>query len=174
MTRLCVVGIALLLAACPAAASNSTFFVDAVGDAGEGPDVERVRVANDDDGRISWTIELGNRTRLDGRDTYVLWLDTDLNVRNGSAGADYAIVVSGVARAAAVARWDGGRWHFGTSQRSLATRWRGKALVAAIGRTAIGSPAQLDFAIRTTAGRDADALPDAAPRPRFQLLVSPS
>jgi hypothetical protein len=161
----------VLVAASAARASNGELYRDPLGDTTAAPDLGEVRAENDDAGRLLFTVAVENRTRLELGDVYALWIDADLNERNGARGYEYAVVVDGGTRKVALARFDGGRWAF-TRPRSLTARWRG-GLVVGLGRGAIGSPVQLDFAITSASGGDSDWAPDARPDWRFQLIVSP-
>lgn len=172
MRRTVIVTAAVLLAAAPAGASSSERYADPLGDARLAPDVGAVVAANDDDGRLSWRVSVANRTLLRQGDVYVLWLDTDLNVGSGQGGADFAVIVDGGDRTAALARFDGGRWRFGT-QRSLSVRWR-RGLEIAFARELVASPEQLDFAVAASAGGETDWAPDERPHWRYQPIVSPS
>jgi hypothetical protein len=165
-----VLRVALALAVVALPASNTASYVDRGGDADPAPDVTAVRVANDDTGLLTWTIAVANRTRLELRDRYVLWLDVDVNAGSGSLGADYAIAVDGLTRSLALARWDG-RWTFGVRQTSLRGRWR-DGLVVSLDRGDIGRPAQLDFQVTAYAGGGVDRAPDRGAW-RYSLIVSP-
>jgi hypothetical protein len=165
-----VLKIALALAVAALPASNTASYVDRGGDADPAPDVTAVHVANDDTGLLTWAIAVANRTKLELRDRYVLWLDVDVNAGSGSLGADYAIVVDGLTRSLALARWDG-RWTFGVRQASLRGRWR-DGLVVSVGRDEIGRPAQLDFQVTAAAGGAVEKAPDRGAW-RYGLIVSP-
>lgn len=162
--------IALLLAlALPL--SNAARYLDTQGDTTVAPDVGVVSVRNDDDGVLTWTVGVPNRSRLERGDRYTLWLDTDLNVHTGAAGADWAIVVDGGTRTVALARWSSG-WRFGVPHATLRARWR-DGLVVAVGREEIGRPAQVDFSVGARGGGEVDHAPDRGDW-RFGLIVSPS
>lgn len=167
-----VVALLVLAALVPAGARPSSHdaYADRGGDADPAPDLTTVRVANDDAGTITWTLSVANRTRLELRDRYVLWLDVDLNARTGNLGADYALVVDGLTRSLALARWDG-RWTFGVRQATLRGRWR-DGLALSLDRDEIGRPAQLDFELTAAAGGATDRGPDRGAW-RYELIVSP-
>ena len=166
-----VVAFAFAIHAAAAGASSSASYRDGLGDVVAAPDISDVRVANDDAGRFVWSIRIANRKRLELADTYVLWLDVDLNAGSGARGFDYAVVVDGGTRGASLARYDGGRWRYGAPQATLSVRWRGGPVVG-IDRRELSSPEQLDFAIGAWAGGDVDWAPDRPPDWRFQPIVS--
>jgi hypothetical protein len=167
-----LVTVAVLLVAGAARASNSDVYRDPVGDTVAAPDIGEVRVTNDDAGRLVFTVGIDGRRGLEAADAYVLWIDADLNERNGASGYEYAVVVDGGSRKVVLARFDGGKWAAVPSA-TLSARWR-RGLVVTLDRTAIGSPAQLDFGLTSAAGGDVDSAPDRRPDWRYQPIVSPS
>lgn len=163
--------VVVLVAAGAARASNGEAYRDPLGDTVAAPDIGAVRVTNDDAGRLVFAVGVGDRRRLEPGDVYVLWLDVDLNERNGARGYEYAVIVDGSARRVALARFDGGRWR-PVAARELAARWR-DGLTVTLDRAAIGTPEQVDFGIASWAAGDTDWAPDGRPDWRFQLIVSP-
>lgn len=162
---------AVLLAAGAARASNAETYRDPLGDTVGAPDVGAVRVTNDDAGRLLFSVGVPGRRGLEAGDAYVLWLDVDLNERNGTGGYEYAVVVIGRSRKVVLAHFEGGRWVPKVSA-AVSARWRGGPVIG-LDRAAIGSPAQLDFAINSEGGGEIDWAPDVRPDWRFQLIVSP-
>ncbi len=151
--------------------SSGAGYADAQGDTVVAPDVARVRVANDDDGVVTWRIDVANRRSLERRDRYTLRLDVDLDARNGSLGAEYAIVVDGARRTVALARFSG-RWHAAFPQETVRARWR-DGLVLSVNRSEIGRPEQLDFSLVASSDGELDWAPDRGDW-RYGLIVSPS
>jgi hypothetical protein len=92
--------VALVAAVClavPAGAAiraNSQTFPDSTGEDANAPDITSVVASNDDNGQITFQVNISNRPALTPDMVILIFLDTDANPATGSAdfdGADYAL-----------------------------------------------------------------------------------
>lgn len=98
MFRIGVVAAIALALFVPASAlshgsANSASFVDLTGDSGAAGDISSVIVSNDDDGVVTFSIGLPNRTELLGPDFEQIFVNTDGSLTTGDHGFDVAIQV---------------------------------------------------------------------------------
>lgn len=79
-----IAALAVLGVAGSAAASNSAFWTDPVGDSANAPDLTRITLSNDDAGKITFTITYGNRPAgLNQQDQVQIWINADMNPSTG-------------------------------------------------------------------------------------------
>ena len=67
-----------------ALAANTGSFGDPTGDAGAGPDIASVSIANDDAGTVTIRVALGDRAALGANDELLVGIDADQNPDTGS------------------------------------------------------------------------------------------
>jgi hypothetical protein len=104
-----VAACAVALLAAPAA-SATTSYLDAVADSGSATDITRVRVSDDAQGRITFSVDVSDGGEQPRDGVVLLLVDADANRLTGDPrafGADYAFQLLGSERAAAFARWNG-------------------------------------------------------------------
>jgi len=129
---LVVVSLALLLAL-PAGARGLTVVLrDSVGDAvGAAADIDTITIWNEEDGTISFQLGFANRQELSDDDIVGLFIDTNRNLDDGGAGAEYAVLVSRDAQI--YLRWNGSDWNAAPS-----TLTRANPLTLTLNRSDLG------------------------------------
>jgi hypothetical protein len=131
--RLLIVAGTLLVAACLTLSAgaglraNSQSFSDSTGEDGAAPDITTMVVSNDDNGLITFQINISNRPALTGdmAISIVLDIDSELGIGNTSlidgVGEDYIIdLTSGGAR---LGKWNGTEDDYRTPQSSLVSSY---------------------------------------------------
>jgi len=95
-------------------AANSIAFSDALGDNQVlAPDISQLELANDDNGLLTFAVDLANRPALQDSDIVLVLLDTDGNLATGCGfGAEYRLAAVGLPGADAflAQRCDAGQW----------------------------------------------------------------
>jgi hypothetical protein len=88
-------------------AAASTTFTDAVREDPTAPDISTVVVSNDDNGLLTFRIEIPSHPQLTEDLRIKVWLDTDADSKTGLRGADRYLVVD--------------RWEYGLGEAALFT-----------------------------------------------------
>ena len=123
-----MVALATLLVSLPTAAlggssrhvSNTTTFLDSIGEDPQAPDIVNIVVSNDDAGNITFQINISNRPALTPDMLMLIFLDTDSNAQTGdvaSLGSEYAIQLE--SGAVGLFQWNGSDYLGASSQTSL-------------------------------------------------------
>jgi hypothetical protein len=99
-----------LLVALPAGARGPTFLLrDAVGDAqGGAADIASISIWNEDDGTVTFELAFANRSALTPDDLVAVMIDTDDNLDNGGAGAEFGVLLTHDSQT--FLRYDGSDW----------------------------------------------------------------
>jgi hypothetical protein len=136
--RVLVVAGALLAAACltlsagAALRANSQTYSDSTGEDAAAPDITTIVVSNDDNGLLTFQINIANRPQLIEPLDIGIFLDTDLNAANG-AGPNFLgaeLLIDLIPGDVAVGRWNGSRFDFsGGSPSSLAFSYANGATI---------------------------------------------
>jgi hypothetical protein len=88
--------------------SSASSFHDYIEDT-RGPDIcAENRVANDNEGMVTFGLHIHNRSGFAPTDAYGVFLDTDLNPATGGGGADYRVRLT--SEATILGKWDGTHW----------------------------------------------------------------
>jgi hypothetical protein len=139
--------------------ANSATFPDSTGEDAQAPDIVSVRVANDDAGRITFTVNVPNRPALTGDMFAAIFLDTDANPATGSAdllGSDYIIGLDGPLTGQAsvgLFRWNGTDFTAaGVPQNSLIFSYANGAVTIRINAAELGSTKRFGFAVIVGSG----------------------
>jgi hypothetical protein len=139
--------------------ANSVTFPDSTGEDAQGPDIVSVRVANDDRGNVTFTINMPNRPMLTGDMVVLISLDTDANPATGepeSLGSDYAIELDGPLTGAAgvgLFRWNGTEFTAdGVAQRSLIFSYAPGAATIRINAAELGATKRFGFGVIAVTG----------------------
>ena len=139
-------------AARAAALANTATFQDSSGEDAAAPDVSTIVVANDNQGTITFTINVPNRPTLTGDMIVLLSLDTDANPASGDPevlGSDYAIELDGPLTGPAqvvLFRWNGTEYTAsGVSQTSLVFSYANGAATIRINARELGATKNFNF-----------------------------
>lgn len=161
-----VAGLALL-AALPAGARGPTFILhDAVGDAeGAAADIDSISLWNEEDGTVTFQLAFANRSALGGDDVVALFIDTDDDVDNNGAGAEYAMFMSSDGQA--FVRWSGSDWEAAAS-----TLARPSAMSLTLNRSDLGGVDRFNVSVATVSGSDENSF-DATGYGPFILFFEP-
>lgn len=164
--------LALLGVAGGAAAANAYTWSDPAGDSGNAADLTGIAVANDDAGKLVFTLTYGNRPAgLTDDDQVQLWLDADESTTTGDQyGYDYVLVLdkngSGVKRVTSSGVED-------TPDSTFSSSADGTTL--SINRSELGNTSKFTFyaVALTRADQSKDEAPDAADRVFVYSLAAP-
>lgn len=141
-----VVAVPGLASAAPAhRATNSTTFQASLPEDALSPAITNVVVSNDDDGIVTFQVNIGNRPQISNSDHYGVFLDTDSNVNTGDVdadGAEYAIAIDD--GRADLGKWNGSSYDFGVSQTSLVFTYTGGPTLK-IAAADLGNPKGFEF-----------------------------
>lgn len=159
-------------------AANSATFQDSTGEDAQGPDVTTIRLANDNRGAITFTVNVPNRPTLTGDMYMLIFLDTDANPATGEPdiGSDYAIQLLGPLTGQAsvgLFRWNGSEYTAaGVAQSSLIFSYANGAATIRINAAELGATKKFSFVVLAVTGvvlgpdgepDDTNARFDAAP-----------
>lgn len=126
-------------------AANSVTFEASLPEDALAPAITTVVVSNDDDGMLTFQLNVGNRPQLAATDHYGVFVDTDSNPSTGDVqadGAEYWIAVDN--GRADLGKWNGNDYDFDVAQTSLVfTYTGGPRLKVAAGD--LGSPTSFQF-----------------------------
>ena len=147
------------------AAANSVTFQASVPEDAAAPAVTTVVVSNDDNGLVSFQVNLSNRPQLTNADHYYIFLDTDSNPNTGDTGingAEYSIAVDG--GRADLGKWNGSDYDYSVPQSSLVFTYAGGP-VFKIAAGDLGNPTAFNFVVATASDDPAGGDPhiDFAP-----------
>jgi hypothetical protein len=164
--------LALLGVAGGAAAANANTWSDPAGDSGNAADLTGIVVANDDAGKLVFTLTYGNRPAgLTDNDQVQLWLDADESTTTGDEyGYDYVLVLdkngSGVKRVTSSGVED-------TPDSTFSSSADGTTF--SINRSELGNTSKFTFyaVALTRADQSKDEAPDAADRVFVYSLAAP-
>ncbi len=157
-----------LVAALPAGARGPTFVIqDTVGDVvGAAADIQTLSVFNEDDGTLTFTLAFANRPALTEDDIVGIFLNTDNNAATGSAGADYALLMSGSAQT--LIRWNGTTFDVAPA----ASLGRPNGLALSIKPSDLGGTKQFTVAALSLIQSDENAFDETGEAP-YTLYVPP-
>lgn len=144
-------------------ATNTVTFKDSIGDSSGAPDVATVVVSNDNDGLISFAIELANRQSLGSTECLWVDVDSDNNMTTGwpPFGFDYDIQYCG--GQISLWRWDGQDFVI-APMTSLRTEMIAPKLTIFVSAAELGQTSAFAFGIETTSNyKDENAPYDLAP-----------
>lgn len=125
--------------------ANSTTFQASVPEDPLSPAITTVVVSNDDDGILTFQVNIGNRPQLAGSDHYGIFLNTDVNANTGDTmadGADYSIAIDD--GRADLGKWNGSDFDFGVPQTSLVFTYTGGPTLK-VAASDLGSPKGFEF-----------------------------
>ena len=149
------------------AAANSVTFQDSSGEDAAGPDITSLTVANDDQGNVTFTLNIPNRPTLTADMEIDLVIDSDANPATGAAntgGAEYILVLAGPLEGRAEAglfRWDGTNFtSAGVSQSTLIFSYANGATLR-INASELGGTRR--FGVRALAATGVVLSPDGTP-----------
>jgi len=134
---------------------NRAAFGDPVGDQTlTAPDITQTVVSSNDAGMITFEISIGNYSSLQGRLSFIVFLDTDLNTATGNpAGADHALSF-GYQTADVLTRgvgtWTKGDFRYAvprTYSSSFSAAGQGGVATLSVDRAHIGTPNRLRFSV---------------------------
>ena len=161
------------------AGANGTTYPDAAGDAGRAPDIEAIRVENDDAGQVTIQVRLRPRLLIEVTDFVGVFVDSDRDPTTGSAtGAEWVLAVSGsgagvFCRAAPEITCD-------VPQGSFRAAYAPDAATFAVNVAEIGVAGGFDFWVGTSAPkqpdseeRDFDFAPEGDDLFEFEVVISP-
>lgn len=128
-----------------ASAANSTTFQASLPVDALSPAITSVVVSNDDDGIVTFQVNIGNRPQISGIDHYGVFLNTDSDLNTGDVkadGSEYIIAIDD--GQADLGKWTGNNFDFNVPQSSLVfTYTGGPTLKIAAGD--LGSPKSFQF-----------------------------
>jgi hypothetical protein len=146
-------------AARTAALANSVTFQDSSGEDAAAPDISTLVVSNDNQGNITFTINMPNRPTLDADMLVLVQLDTDANAATGDPevlGSDYAIELDGPFSGRAevgLFRWTGSEYSAnGVPQTSLVFAYTNGAATIRINARELGATKKFNFGAISVAG----------------------
>lgn len=143
-----------------AVTANSVVFQDSTGDSGAAPDIDTVRVSNDDAGLLTFGVTLANRTSLGATELLTIDLDTDGNAAKGEPplGLDYGIQLYG--GVSTLWRWDAAALEWVIApMNSLTTRWAGSTVTVSVATSELGGTKAFRFGVYADANPDDEAAP---------------
>lgn len=146
-----------------ASRANSVTLADAAGDSGNAPDLTSVTVANDDNGKITFSLAIPNRGQLEAADFLYVALETDGNLSNGMAGIDYAIALTGAGPVLLAPK--SGSFAEAPAP-SLSSSFSAGVLTISVNRSDLGNPTTLNF-FAASSGDEAATTGDVAPNDGF-------
>jgi hypothetical protein len=149
-----------LLAVPAALGSNSQSFPDSIGEDAAAPDITSVDVSNDDNGGITFKINVSNRPSFTSDMEFLMFLDTDANSATGdpnSLGADYIIVLD--PGTISLGQWNSGSNAFlvAASQTSLTYSYDATGATIHISASELGNTRSVRFATIVESGLVTDA-----------------
>jgi hypothetical protein len=161
-----------------AKANSQTFTVsDPTDDSGSAyPDIASVTVSNDDNGLITFQINLGNRQALSGQDGILVLLDSDQNGATGAQplGLEYGLGI-GPGNGVGLAQWNGSSFVAASPSTLTASSTSGQVTVS-INKSDLGGTSGFNFGVVTTAdgfnSSDSDIAPDTGPLWSYQVTIS--
>jgi len=172
LAAVAVAVLAVLAVAGGAAASNANSWTDPAGDAGNAADLTGIVAANDDAGKLTFTLTYGNRPAgLTDDDQVQLWVDADENTATGDQyGFDYVLVFDKRGVAVKHATTSGLE---DTPDSTLSGSDDGTTL--SINRSELGNTSKFDFyaVALTRADQSRDEAPDASDRVFVYSLTAP-
>lgn len=164
--------LALLGVAGGAGASNANSWTDPSGDAGNAADLTGIVVANDDAGKLTFTLTYGNRPAgLTDDDQVQLWLDADESTATGDQyGYDYVLVLD---KRGAVVKHATASGLEDTPASTLSGSADGTTI--SIDRTELGNTSKFQFyaVALTRADQSRDEAPDESDRVFVYSLAAP-
>ncbi len=137
--------------------ASSVTYQDSTGEDAQGPDIVTIVVSNDNNGNLTFVINIPNRPTLTGDMLILVFVDTDANPATGNAsllGADYAIQLAALGGPAAVGlfRWNGSDFvSSGVSQTSLVFSYASGATIK-ISAAELGATKKFNFAALAASG----------------------
>lgn len=143
-----------------AVTANSVVFVDSTGDSGTAPDINTVRVSNDDAGLVSFAVAFTNRTSLGATELLAIDLDTDANATTGDQplGFDYGIQLYG--GESTLWRWDATALDWVIApMNTLTARWSGSTVTLSVSAKELGGTKAFRFGVISDANPDDEAAP---------------
>jgi hypothetical protein len=161
------------------AAANGMSYPDAVGDAGEAPDIEEIRVENDDAGLLTIQIRLRPRLQIEATDFIGVFINSDRDVNTGTeTGADWALALSG--SGGAVFCRAGETFDCAVPQGSFQAAFTPAEATFSVNIAEIGVDDGFDFWVGTSTPRksdpetrDFDFAPEGVALFSFDVLISP-
>jgi hypothetical protein len=168
---------AALLVPSAGSAAGSVTYADPTGDGRGAPDIQRVSVSNDDNGRITFRVSVD--TIPAESDTRVMVaLDTDRNADTGdpsTLGAEYLVAEYESDRSFDIARWDGAAW-VNTTHETVKVYSDSTGVTFSIDRTELGNTSGFNYWVRSRAGDVSldqyDDFPDSGTS-SFTLQIAP-
>ncbi|HEY2326218.1 MAG TPA: hypothetical protein VGH52_01900 [Gaiellaceae bacterium] len=167
---LLLIGLAIVLALLPRAAhgasthalTNSQSFPDSVGENPNAPDITSVNVANDDNGNITFNVNVSNRPTFTPDMDVLIFIDSDNNPSTGEAdlfGADYIIQLTPPG-SVTLFQWDAPsqNYLFAQSQTSLIFAYASTGPTFHINASDLGATKIMDFAVEVDSGITTDAM----------------
>jgi hypothetical protein len=168
---------AVLLVPSAGSAAGSVTYADPTGDGRGAPDIQRVSVSNDDNGRISFRITV-DALAIPSDTRIFVFLDTDRNDATGDPdvlGADYVIADDESDHTFDIARWSATEW-VDTPYESVDVHADATGVSIAIDRSELGNTGGFDFWVRSRVGDGETQTFEDAPDAdvwRYDLQLAP-
>jgi len=142
-------------------AANAVTFQASMPDDPAAPAITTVAVSNDDNGLVTFQVNLANRPQITNNDHYAVFLSTDSNPNTGdkgAEGADYAVLVDN--GRADLGHWTGSDYDFGVPQASLVFNYANGPVVK-ISAGELGGTTGFDFFVAALTDDPAGGSPHA-------------
>lgn len=141
-------------------ADEKELAADTSGDSGTAPDLTTAAVSNDNEGKLTWRIGVGNRSAFAAPDFVSIYIDAD-GADTGEEGFEF-LIQHDPSQGAALFKWSGSQWEDAQS-RTVAAAFANGVLEISIDFRELGSESLVFWFYSDTVPVASDDLWDAAP-----------
>ena len=141
-------------------ADEKELATDTSGDSGTAPDLTTATVSNDNEGKLTWRIGIGNRPSFAAPDFVSIYIDADA-ADTGEEGFEF-LIQHDPSQGVALFKWAGSQWEDARS-RTVAAAYANGLLEISIDFRELGSESLVFWFYSDTVPVASDSLWDAAP-----------